>query len=156
MSKKAFRELSFREKRAQFSTRISSQGRLDILPKNAVEKELEEVSLREIVDRLIVARNSCRSKRRSFSSNTPEWNRITETLCRVQGQLGMMEEQYRSAKSRTYAEVFSFCAEQMLTHQVFLAIRQATWQLMGKGYKPTKIEMEANTEQAAEGKDGGR
>ncbi len=140
MSKAATKALSFRERRAEFSTRISANGRINVLPKCAIEAEIEKVSLRESLTTLFEQRDRLRRERIKHPQNGEEWNRLNETLNRVQGQLGNCEKMLREAKARCFATVFEFCAEQMLTHEAFLMVRQATWELMGKPYRATNAE----------------
>lgn len=146
MSKSSTKALSFRERRAEFSTRIMANGRINVLPKSATEAELEKVSLRETLTTLFEQRDRLRRERLKHPQNGEEWNRISETLNRVQGNLGNCEKMLREAKSRCFTEVFEFCAQQLLTHEAYLMVRQATHELMGKPYKATKAECPHNQE----------
>lgn len=139
MSQGAAKQLSFRERRAQFSTRILANGRINVLPKSAIQAEIEKTDLRQILTTLFQQKSALIQARLKHPQGSEEWNRITETLNRVAGALGHCQKMLAEAKSREFCEVFAFCAQQLLTHEAFLMIQQATHELMGKPYKPTNV-----------------
>lgn len=124
--------LSFRERRAQFSTRIAANGRMGIMPKHAITLELEKTSIKESLGVLYQQRAALHAERQKHPQRSPEWLRIDETLNRVRGNLGNVEKMLREAKEKHWAVVFQFCAEQLLTHEAYIEIRRAVSELLGQ------------------------
>lgn len=145
MSKLAEKSQSFRERRANFSTRILANGRMPLLPKAAVEAELQKVSLKEVLQTLYIEKSKLENQRRKLPQNTEEYLRITETLNRVKGNLGHTQKMLCECKSKEFSEVFQFCAEMFLTHEAFMHIRQMTHELMGKPFKAPNQDSTSKT-----------
>lgn len=137
MNQTAEQNLSFRERRANFSTRISANGRMGIMPKEATVIELENTSLKESLGQLYKSRAALHDQRSRHVVHSAEWLRIDESLNRVKGQLGNTERMLKNGKEKHWAVIFHFCAEQLLTHHAYQEIRQAVWEMFGK--EPTVI-----------------
>lgn len=103
-----------------------------MLPKRAIDAEIQKVSIKESLSVLFEERARLTSERNKHPQNSEEWLRLDQTLNRVRGNLGNVERQLREARSKEFCEVFQFCAEQLLTHEAYLMIREATHMLMGK------------------------
>lgn len=151
MSKKSSRQTSFRERRAQFSNRILANGRMEVTPKEAYELEIQQVSLKEILERLYHQRGCLRSKRLSFREGSEEWNRISETLNRIQGEMGQIQKTLSEAKEKHFSVMFEFCAGLFLTTEANQHIRAMAWELMGKPPRATNADSPQTKRQLAAG-----
>lgn len=132
MNQTATKQLSFRQRRAEFSMRIQANGRMGIMPKEAITLELEKTTLKESLGQLYRSRAALHAERNKHPQRSPEWLRIDETLNRVRGQIGNTEKLLSEAKEKHWAVLFAFCAEQLLTHQAYAEIRSAVWEMFGK------------------------
>lgn len=132
MSKKAERQQSFQTKMANWSTRIQANGRMELLPAEAKEMEIRRGSIRESLDALANERRRLEQDRLKVPVNSEEWNRLNESLNRIRGNFGNATKMLMECKSMHWAVVFHFVAEQMLTHQAYMMLRDCTHQLLGK------------------------
>lgn len=135
MSKSAFRQLSFQEKRANFSTRIQANGRISVLPKEAIEQEIVKTELRSTLEELFRQRAVLTAQRNTYPQHSPEWLRIDQTLNRVRGNLGHTQKMLSEAKAVHHAVLFEFVATIFLSEQALSVIRQAVGELKGEAPK---------------------